>query len=73
METLQDYEKRFKHIIKYCKSQIFKKENVLEKYPNNINSFKIRAEINAYKDILYKLEYNQKPITVEEAINKLNE
>lgn len=73
METIQDYQKRFNHIVRYCKSQIYKREIVLEKYINNINSCKLKAEIDIYKDVLYKLEYNREPITIEEAIKKLEE
>lgn len=57
MKTIEDYQKRTNHIKMYCESMIFKKERILQQYPNNI---KEKAERDAYKDILFKLTYEKK-------------
>lgn len=57
MKTIEDYQKRANHIKMYCESMIIKKERILQQHPNNI---KERAERDAYKDILFKLNYEKK-------------
>ena len=56
MKTIQDYQKRHNHIKQYCENMIYKKELILQEFPDNI---KETAERNAYRDILFKLTYDK--------------
>ena len=59
--TLEDFQNREKFLIRYIKSQIIKAERQVNHFdPEGL------GKRSAYKDILFKL-------TVEEAINKLND
>lgn len=49
MKTLEDYQKREKHLIKYIESQIRKEEKQI--------SYEGFVKVSAYKDILFKLTY----------------
>ena len=52
MKTLEDYQKREKHLIKYIESQIKKAEKQTEMF--DLEGF---GKVSAYKDILFKLTY----------------
>ena len=56
-KTVEDYIKIHIHLEQYCQSMIFKSERKLAKYPN---AFEEKLKMNAYKDILYKLNPQNK-------------
>ena len=54
--TLEDYQNREKFLIRYIKSQIEKKQKNVSIWSNEQS----RGSLNAYKDILFKLEETYK-------------
>lgn len=54
-KTIQDYERREKHLVKYCENMVKKFDYILLQYDND-EIAQIKRKV--YLDVLFKLNYS---------------